>query len=683
MPAVASKRNPHASLRIFRASTSDYTELVDYLTEIDVHLGSIDEVGTGAAGVDGVVRVLNFTLHNEGTVRFSPLDTASTMNSYGGSTDALLSPNREVRLRLAVESTEGTDGDTTQLLEFLGIGDGATTVYQLDQFPVVEEAAITVSTGSALRWSDFTSSGSTSNTWADSGYRWSNAATGLTATTDYTLAADAGTVAFSTSAIPASATLINVTYTYWQAVFHGILRDSIKTAGPTVAVACGDMSRRLQRTFIETSTQYGSTGGTALETVLQAIITDHVTDPPTVVVPASPGFDVLQTDASKVEFESVWDANQRFVAPTGWFFGEAYSSSSRDFELTLFEPPRTKSSLNPDFELTHTDDVYVEKLDISDEEVRNAVVVRFLPPDSTTIQSVTVTSTGSIDKFGRRAMLLDEDSASLIDTTAEATDFANALLDDQKDPGIPARISMPLFLGMDVFKTFMLSNPRTHTNDVFYAVQSVRHTLRAGEGSFNAQARTEVIARGRVIGGVQRWKALEARPGTGRQPLPARALRALQLTSRELGDAAVQTRSVAANAISSFADVTSGFFGEVSTTSATFVDSGIEQEFTLDEAAETLLYLDGSVAVEISVADQAVGFLRLFDAGSSSAIDGSQRTMTFDFTAAGSIAVPASILVPSSFAAGTHTVKVQYSLTNGDRIRIAGDRSFGVLVFKR
>ena len=102
--AVASSRVLWPRLEIVRSDDVTIEDVTDWLASVEVELGDVSGIGTGATGGDGVVRQMRFRLHNEtGKDRFSPLDKTSAWNEFNGAYDPLLWPNRQAIFYLAVQ----------------------------------------------------------------------------------------------------------------------------------------------------------------------------------------------------------------------------------------------------------------------------------------------------------------------------------------------------------------------------------------------------------------------------------------------------------------------------------------------------------------------------------------------------------------------------------------------------
>ncbi len=299
----------------------------------------------------------------------------------------------------------------------------------------------------------------------------------------------------------------------WIGLFHGYLGDSTRTSGTTVTADARDLAKRLQDTFIEVKRTYGSETGVAAEVVIQQILDDNLgTGVVTLYTPVSPGFMVTPYE---VDYKSVWDAIQQVASQFGWFLGYWWDSGTSTFRLTLMEPPRDKDAESADFNLTDKDDFYINDLEITGANVRNAVTVMYRDEATGNMASVSRQDANSIAEYGRRASIIEEGNTLLINTLAEAERFAELFIHDLKDLTGTSRLQMPLLPELNVFAGITIQHSRVSSTTDFYGVESVRHTLDFEGGQF----RTEVVATGRVIGAHIRWLEMETRPGSPGEPV--------------------------------------------------------------------------------------------------------------------------------------------------------------------
>lgn len=291
-------------------------------------------------------------------------------------------------------------------------------------------------------------------------------------------------------------------------LFWGYLGDAVRVDGDTVVCECRDLAKRLQNTYIETVRTYGSTSGTSAEAVIQQILDDNLgSGAETLYTPTSPGF---LLHPYRVEYQSVWDAIQQIASQIGWWLGYRYMPQlGHQYALTLMAPPRSKNASTADWTLTAADDIYAQPLDISDADVRNVVAVTYKDRVLGKRRTVTASDAVSILEYGRRAMGIEEQDTSLIDTETEALALAQAAIDDLRDMTGTTRIVMPLMPHIELFDGIVVENPLVSDQDDFYGVDSVLHDLDFEGNRF----RTEVIASRRVVGARTRWLRMQTRPG--------------------------------------------------------------------------------------------------------------------------------------------------------------------------
>jgi hypothetical protein len=298
----------------------------------------------------------------------------------------------------------------------------------------------------------------------------------------------------------------------WVLMFEGRIIDIDWAAeGEAVKVTCADHGSLLQDTMIETCDRYSGAVGEPLEDVFQDILDDHATAPaPTLYTPTSPGWNVTQF---QLEIQSVMDELQMLADMIGWLCRYKWRESAGEFQLTLYTVDR--SNTTPDRELTAAEYYSIDEARVSIDDIRNAIDVKF--PHSYTDASgwsyttVSVTDATSITAHGRRWMSVTEASTSVIDTSTEATDMANAILSDLKDPLVSQTVSAPFLHYVECGDLYRFTaNGVTHTSDMDLSVVGYRHRIDADGGS------TQLVCSGSTPkGGSKRWIEKEAAPGAG------------------------------------------------------------------------------------------------------------------------------------------------------------------------
>lgn len=458
----------YARISISRPDGLTWEDLTGYLTYARVSLGQTANVGTGNSGVDDVCRILEFRLANE--FCFDAAWNADT-NRDG---DALIGYDED--------SIGNADDPATAFIEML--------------FDVEHELR---SRGASFHprnrhsdWNYFDIDGDEVDEYAP--LLWPQRE-----------------VIFEAAVVSAGT---EPTEDDWVNLFHGIMGDSISANTETgeITVLCRDKMKRLMDAYIETPKEYGSEEGTAAEVVMQQIIDDNVShNPPQLVCPVSPGFMITPY---KVEYMTVADALMQIANQIGWWLGYRRNSATNTWELTLLEPPRDKDSSTADHEIDWNEDIIIQDLDISDQDVRNKVTIIYRDADTGERASVTVEDEDSIREFGLRAMQIEESETSLIDTELEATAYGQAALHDLKDLNATSTIELPLMPELDIFNGLVVNNPVLSSTKDFFGVETIEHEL----DFINFRFRTHATCSGRVIGAHTRWLLMETRPGSPGKP---------------------------------------------------------------------------------------------------------------------------------------------------------------------
>lgn len=270
----------------------------------------------------------------------------------------------------------------------------------------------------------------------------------------------------------------------WIEVFRGRV-DSISWADWKMTfTGRSKFMGQLQDTFIETETLYGSSGGTAVQTVMQDILDDVFgVSVISLYTPTSPGWNVTEFWSEK---QSVANELAKLADMIGWRVKDKWDSGTSAFRLTLFEPDRSKVTIDRTFTM---DDYYeVTNLEVDVKNIRNAITVTYPDPldldenGAPKAKSTTRTNPASIALYGRRWMGVTEDASSLIDTLSEAQSMADVILDDLKVPKTTKQVDMPLFVPVEIDDLYTFTANEIHyTDDFTAAVVSYRHTISDGE----------------------------------------------------------------------------------------------------------------------------------------------------------------------------------------------------------
>lgn len=260
-------------------------------------------------------------------------------------------------------------------------------------------------------------------------------------------------------------------------------------------------------TAVHTESGAGSnTAGTNVEAVMQQILDDAFRatglSAPALAVPSSPAWLIkwyLQKRQGALE------AVRALADQIGWDVRYRWDSGSSTFKLTLWEPPRTKTT--PDRTVAVSDVMKVSQLRQSLEAIRN--VVRVTYSDSADLDSkgqpkrkqVIATSSASITAFGRRWMEIQEGSSSNIDTSTEATTMANAIVADLATPAVDLAVEVRFFPWTELGDLYRFTADGVRfTSNQDLAVVSYEHTLDS-----DGTKRTTYTVRGKPSGGWARW----------------------------------------------------------------------------------------------------------------------------------------------------------------------------------
>jgi hypothetical protein len=301
-------------------------------------------------------------------------------------------------------------------------------------------------------------------------------------------------------------------------VFRGHVFD-IAAGGrrSRLELVCRDLGGHLLDTFIEEKRRYGVNPGegdpVTLATVMQAILDDnnagvalHVEGDPEAGV-----YDYRQ------ERESVMDALQALAQTVGWIVRYEYDENDVA-RLTLRAPDR--GATVPAWTFGPSDYKDVTRLDMDITDIRNAVRVEYLPPGAVQHVGVTAIDQASIDRYGRRALIIREGSDSPIRLESQALAMANPARDDLAHPHAEQEIETlffwPVRLG-DLYR--FTANGIHYDTDQDWAVVGYRHSLSRTEH------RTHITVRGKPAGGYLTWLGRQGREGReARVNVPVRLL---------------------------------------------------------------------------------------------------------------------------------------------------------------
>ncbi len=302
----------------------------------------------------------------------------------------------------------------------------------------------------------------------------------------------------------------------FELIFDGFI-DMIPESGKStneIALACRDKGAVLQDTFIEDLERYGDgsvdgtdntiTGG-LLEDIIQDIFDNWVpgttlfsengTGGTPFLAGDSPGFVIEKWD---VAIQSVMDAIRIGANSIGWECRYRFQDNQGEFEVQLYEPDRASAVVDRTFGPSGYIDVTNFDIDVS--KVRNVIEITYFTDPDAEPAVLEVSDAASITRYGRRWMGIVEAASSPINTAAEATQMADAILADLREPDRDQSVEMPFFWAVQLGDRYTFSaNGVNYSTDQTWAVVGYRHFLEQG------RQRTIIETRRAPSGGVIHW----------------------------------------------------------------------------------------------------------------------------------------------------------------------------------
>lgn len=294
----------------------------------------------------------------------------------------------------------------------------------------------------------------------------------------------------------------------WKFVFVGVIL-AISFESDPISIDISDIGQALIDAQIEALRVYGDpVVGTAVEDVIQNIIDDNMgAGLFPLFVPVSPNYEITNFAP---DLQGVYSAIDILVLQLGWDIRYQFDSSDI-FRLTLIEPDRAKTT--PDATIGPDEYLKINRLNISNADVRNVCDIYFVNKISGLTDFATASDSGSLAEFGRRYMRITYGSTDQIDTATEAQTMADAAISDLAQPLADLEVEQfyfwPVQLG-DLLK--YSANATCFDSDQTFGVVGYTHTLSAGSH------RTAIQVRGKVAGAYRDWLLAAGSP-TGSPPI--------------------------------------------------------------------------------------------------------------------------------------------------------------------
>ena len=292
MALIPRERQVHVRLFIGRPDGETWVDVAPWLARVTVERGDVTNVGVG--GNDGVVQMLRFDLHNDGTMMPTWKDTVSQDSSYivGKESDVV-----------------GDESESASKLIDLLLG--TKVEYRRDSFSPHDKNSA---------WNRDENNQYAPLLWP---YR---------------------EVVLAVAITPKGK---EPTLNDWTFPFEGFLGENIgvRQNGSIISVQAKSKAKLLQDTLIETEQEYGSNDeDVSVESVMQAIIDNNLG--PGVVSLYCPVPSQAYVRPYVVKDKTVWDALQELAGKVGWFLGDRWDPQTKAAPAHfLWNPPSTRMPL--------------------------------------------------------------------------------------------------------------------------------------------------------------------------------------------------------------------------------------------------------------------------------------------------------------------------------------------------
>lgn len=207
---------------------------------------------------------------------------------------------------------------------------------------------------------------------------------------------------------------------------------------------------------------------------------------------------------------SLGEAIRTIAQLVTWTIGYRRNPEGSDLphRLTFYQPDREK--VVPDKEFGPDDYFSVNSIKVSRIDVRNIVRIAFYASEEATVPGfATARNDSSIQRYGRRFMLIVLEKGSPVNTFDEAMKMAVAALHDLSEPFATKEVEMPLYWQGQIGDLYrFLPNGLHYDVSMDLAPVRLNHTVRVGN------IRTTMQLRGAVIGAYRDWLELAGKATT-------------------------------------------------------------------------------------------------------------------------------------------------------------------------
>jgi hypothetical protein len=288
--------------------------------------------------------------------------------------------------------------------------------------------------------------------------------------------------------------------TDYRYVFDGYI-DKVSVGGRddnSIILECRDLGALLVDTDIEVIRQYGSSGGTAVEVVMQQILDDNLgAGAVTLYTPVSPNWFIHEFSQKT---QSLMEGIRALAKQIGYEIRYVYDATNT-LRLTFYAPDRAK--LTSDFTIGPTVYTDITSLDVEGADVRNAWTVEYIDRATGNKLTAIATSAPSIAQYKRRPARIAYGYSSNIDSAVEAQKMVDAALADTAFPKALEVVDCSYLPIVDIADLITLqANGEHYDTDQQRAVIAYEHELRDGDGT------TTLTTRGSPAGGYDTWMSM-------------------------------------------------------------------------------------------------------------------------------------------------------------------------------
>lgn len=279
----------------------------------------------------------------------------------------------------------------------------------------------------------------------------------------------------------------------WVELFNGFV-DTPQFGGreARMVLPCRDHWRVLYDTYIETEGTYGSSGGTAIATVLQSLLDDNLGGSSyTLSVVGTPTTTIFEYTQRRMRLS---EALMDLANYTGWHL--RFQGTTLVYE----EPPRSKTT--PDYTFTTKQYFDVPTLAIDPSGIVNRVIVQYDAENAEVGEDAS-----SVATWGKLVAFIDSTQDAQITNSASAQALANIIVSDRANPLTLMTVKGRLHPFIDIWDLC-----RWPTDGILYssaldlAVSKVIHSFPAADS--NTPPSTTLHLQGSPSGGVDRWERL-------------------------------------------------------------------------------------------------------------------------------------------------------------------------------